>query len=114
MTAPLGNATGATASNYTTNYAYDLAGNLVTQTGPPVAVSTFASQTATSTRPVTSYGYDTFGDKTQVRDPDGNITTTGFDGDGRVTSVTQAATPRRGRPRRSRHPPRTPTTRTGT
>src|SRR5258708_5626364 len=75
MTTPRGNAAGATASNYTTNYAYDLARNLVTQTGPPVAASTFASQTATTTRPVTTYGYDTFGDKTQVRDPDGNITT---------------------------------------
>ena len=91
MTTPRGNASGATAADYTTNYAYDPAGNLVTQTGPPVAVSTFASQTATTTRPVTTDGYDTFGDKTQVRDPDGNVTTTGYDGDGRVTSVTQPA-----------------------
>jgi len=91
MTAPEGNASGADAANYTTNYTYDPDGNLVTDTGPPVSVSTYSSQTATSTRPVTAYGYDTFGDKTRVADPDGNVTTTAYDGDGRTTSVTQAA-----------------------
>ena len=40
-------------------------------------------------RPVTTYGYDTFGDRTQAEDPDGNVTANGYDGDGRVTSVTQ-------------------------
>ena len=90
MTTPDGNASGATAANYTTNYAYDPAGNLVP--GHRAAGGQrrrYAAQTATTTRPVTTYGYDTFGDQTQVRDPDGNVTTTGYDGDGRVTSVTQ-------------------------
>lgn len=91
QTSPRGNAPGATASDYTTSYAYDPDGNLETVTGPPVPVSTFASQTATTTTPVTTYGYDTFGDQTQVRDPDGNVTTTAYDGDGRVTSTAQAA-----------------------
>jgi RHS repeat-associated protein len=90
MTTPEGNASGAVAADYTTNYTYDPAGNMVTETGPPVSVSTYASQTAASTRPVTTYGYDTFGDKTQVQDPDKNVTTTAYDGDGRTTSVTQA------------------------
>ena len=32
------------------------------------------------------YGYDTFGEKAQVKDPDGNITTYGYDGDGQRTA----------------------------
>jgi RHS repeat-associated protein len=89
MTAPDGNASGATAANYTTNYAYDQAGNLDQVTGPPVATASYTAQTPAPTRPVTSYGYDTFGDGTQQVDPDGNRTTTAYDGDGRVLSVTQ-------------------------
>jgi RHS repeat-associated protein len=38
-----------------------------------------------------TYGYDTFGDQTQVQDPDGNVTTTAYDGDGRTISTEQAA-----------------------
>ncbi len=90
MTTPAGNASGADAADYTTNYAYNQAGQLTAETGPPVSVSSYTSQTATSTRPQTSYGYDTFGDQTQAVDPDGNVTTTAYDGDGRGTSVTQA------------------------
>jgi RHS repeat-associated protein len=84
-TTPAGNATGATPASYTTNDTYDPDGNLVTQTGPPVQTSTYAS-TATSTRPVTTYGYDAFGDQAQVVDPDRNETITTYDGDGRETS----------------------------
>jgi RHS repeat-associated protein len=91
MTTPRGNASGATSSDFTTNYTYNPNGNLVTQTGPPVSVSTYAAQTPTTTRPVTTYGYDTFGDQTQVEDPDGNVTTSAYDGDGRITSTAQAA-----------------------
>jgi RHS repeat-associated protein len=89
MTTPAGNASGATAADYTTSYAYDPAGNLVTVKGPPVQTQTYAAQLPVSTRPVTAYGYDTYGDQTQVEDPDGNVTVTGYDGNGRVTSVTQ-------------------------
>ena len=88
-TTPAGNASGATAADYTTNYTYDPSGNLGTETGPPIPTSTFASQTATSTRPLTTYGYNTFGDQTQVVGPDRNDTVTAYDGDGRKTSVTQ-------------------------
>jgi RHS repeat-associated protein len=89
MTTPAGNVSGATAADYTTNYTYDPNGNLVTETGPPVSVSTYSSQGPATTRPVATYGYDTFGDQTQVVDPDGNETVTAYDGDGRKTSVTQ-------------------------
>ena len=89
MTTPAGNAAGATAANFTTNYAYGPAGNLVTVTGAPVATQSYSAQGLTTTRPVTTFGYDTFGDQTQVADPNGNIAVTGYDGDGRVTSVTR-------------------------
>jgi RHS repeat-associated protein len=89
MTGPDGNVAGATAADYTTNYSYDQAGNLSVMAGPPVSTQTYASQTPASTRAVTVYGYDTFGDQTQVKDPDDNITTRAYDGNGRVTSVTQ-------------------------
>ncbi len=89
MTRPDGNASGATAANYTTNYSYDQAGNLAVTAGPPVSTQTYSSQTPVSTRAVTVSGYDTFGDQTQVKDPNDNVTTTGYDGDGRVTSVIQ-------------------------
>jgi RHS repeat-associated protein len=89
VTSPDGNASGATAAAYTTNYAYDQAGGLAVATGPPVATQSYGSQSPVTTRPVTTDGYDTFGDQTQVQDADGNLTTTGYDGDGRVTSVTR-------------------------
>ena len=89
MTSPDGNVSGATAADYTTNYAYDQAGNTDQETGPPVSTVSYAAQTPATVRPVTSYGYDTFGDQTQVQDPGGNVTTSAYDGDGRVVSVTQ-------------------------
>jgi RHS repeat-associated protein len=90
-TTPVGNAAGATPAGYTTNYAYDPAGNLITQTGPPVQASTYYAPTATSTRPVATYGYDTFGETTQAVGPDGQETVTTYDGDARKTSVTEPA-----------------------
>jgi RHS repeat-associated protein len=89
MTSPDGNTSGATPADYTTNYAYDQAGGLDQVTGPPVSTSRYSAQSPVTTRPVTSYGYDTFGDQTQSVDPDGNLTATAYDGDGRVVSVTQ-------------------------
>ena len=38
--------------------------------------------------PVTMTGYDTFGDTTESEDADGNVTTYGYDGDGRQNSET--------------------------
>jgi RHS repeat-associated protein len=89
MTTPDGNASGATPADYTTSYAYDQAGNLAQVTGPPIATQTYTAQTPATSRPVTTYGYDTFGDQTQAEDPDGNLTTTGYDAQGQATSVTQ-------------------------
>ena len=89
MTTPRGNVSGGTPASYTTNYAYDQAGNLATTTGPPVPAQTYQAQAPVTTRPVTTYGYDTYGDQTQAEDPNRNITVTGYDGDGRVTSVAQ-------------------------
>ena len=54
-----------------------------------MATSTYAAQSPATARPVTEYGYDSFGDQTQAQDPDGHVTTTAYDGDGRATSVTQ-------------------------
>ena len=88
MTLPAGNLPGADAANYTTKYTYDPAGDLVTETGAPISTQSYASQTPVAARPVTTYGYDTFGDQTQYEDPDGNTTTAAYDGDGRVTSLT--------------------------
>jgi RHS repeat-associated protein len=88
MTSADGNASGATAADYTTSYAYNQAGNLSQVTGPPVTTSSYAAQTPATTRAVTLYGYDTFGERTHVQDPDGNIITTGYDGDAQITSVT--------------------------
>ena len=42
-------------------------------------------------RPITSYGYDTFGEQVTTEDPNGNITTTNYDADGRQVAVTLAA-----------------------
>jgi len=89
MTTPEGNVSGATAADYTTTYAYDQAGNLASETGAPVATQAYSAQTPATTQPATTYGYDTFGDQSQVEDPDGNVTDYGYDGDGRVASVTQ-------------------------
>ena len=89
MTSPDGNAAGATPANYTTNYSYDQAGNLDRSPARRSPPQSYAAQTPATTRPVAVYGYDTFGDQTQANDPDGNVTTTAYDGDGRVTSVTQ-------------------------
>jgi RHS repeat-associated protein len=99
MTTPRGNVSGGTPANYTTSYAYDQAGHVATVTGPPVPAQTYQAQTPVSTRPVTTYGYDSYGDQTQAKDPNGNVTTTGYDGDGRITSVTRPSyTPPGGSP----------------
>ena len=42
-------------------------------------------------RPVTTTGYDTFGEVAESKDPDGNVTTDGYDADGRQVSQTLPA-----------------------
>jgi len=87
MTDPRGNAPGANAAAYTTGYTYDEAGSLAVTTGPTVNAET-GGGTATAAHPITTVGYDTFGDQTSAQDPDGNIATAAYDGDGRSTAVT--------------------------
>jgi RHS repeat-associated protein len=71
----------------TTYYRYDQAGQLVVTTDPVVTAQSYG-QAAAQVAPVTMTGYDTFGDPVVSEDANGNETQTGYDGDGRVTSVT--------------------------
>ncbi len=67
-------------------------------TGPPVTTQVYGDPAVTA-RPVTTTGYDTFGDTAETKDPDGNVTTYGYDADGRqVSEDAAAATPRRAAP----------------
>lgn len=75
------------ASN-TTGYAYDATGHLVTTTEPARTVWRDGVRTD-DFAPVTTYGLNTFGEVTHQRDAYGAIQTTGYDGMGRATSVTQ-------------------------
>jgi RHS repeat-associated protein len=70
-----------------TNYSYDQDGQLTITTGPPVTTQVYGSQPVTA-RPVTTTGYDTFGDKAETEDPNGNVTTYSYDADGRQVSQT--------------------------
>lgn len=72
----------------TTHYTYDPSGMPQTVQGPPVAAQTYVAQTPATAQPLTTYGYDTFGDRTQVQDPDRNVTSYGYDPAGRIASVT--------------------------
>jgi RHS repeat-associated protein len=78
MTNPDGNAT---------YYLYDEAGKLAQVTDPAVSTESNGGSPV-NTAPVTTYGYDTFGDRVSVQDPDGNVTATGYDADGRAVSQT--------------------------
>ena len=76
MTDPRGNVT---------DYAYDQRGQRVATTAPAVSVET-GGGTATTTRPATETGYDTYGEAVEDQDAGGNRTTTAYDADGRVLS----------------------------
>jgi RHS repeat-associated protein len=70
----------------TTNLTYDEAGRLSVVTGPPVPVESEGGP-ADTVRPTSVVGYDTFGDVTEVKDPDGDITRAHYDGLGRRTTL---------------------------
>jgi RHS repeat-associated protein len=70
-----------------TGYTYDEAGQLAVTTAPPVAAQAYGGP-AVTVRPVTTTGYDTFGDTAETQDADGNVTTYGYDADGRQVSDT--------------------------
>ncbi|WP_157545167.1 LamG-like jellyroll fold domain-containing protein [Hamadaea tsunoensis] len=71
----------ADALGNVTNIEYDAAGRPTVSTGPAVNWQKYGS--SGSARPATFVGYDTFGDRTETQDGNGNITTHVFDRAGR-------------------------------
>ncbi|HUN33682.1 MAG TPA: LamG-like jellyroll fold domain-containing protein [Trebonia sp.] len=72
---------------YVKDYLYDEAGRLAVTYGDAVDEETDGG-TPVSSYAVTKTGYDTFGDVAETDDADGNITTYGYDADGRQTLET--------------------------
>ena len=72
----------------TATYAYDEAGRQATVTEPQIAVQNGSGGTPTVAKATTATGYDTFGDVTETRDENGNVTDYAYDLDGRQTSET--------------------------
>ncbi|MEU9650543.1 DNRLRE domain-containing protein [Streptomyces sp. NPDC048110] len=86
-TDPRGNAAGADPAAFTTDRAYDELGRPVLTRETPVTAETRQTEAAT-VRPTTTVGYNAFGETTDVRDPNGNVTHTAHDRAGRATSTT--------------------------
>lgn len=84
---PRGNADGADPAAYTTTYRYDALGRLVEARAPEVSVEEMGAA-ATTARPATLTGYNTFGEATDSRDARGAVTRMTVDGLGAPTSVT--------------------------
>ncbi|WP_435061431.1 LamG-like jellyroll fold domain-containing protein [Amycolatopsis thermoflava] len=84
---PRGTVPGGDPAAYTTSTTYDEYDRPVTTTAPPVPVET-GGQPATTVAPVTTTGYNTFGEVVDVRDPNGNVTHTDYDLAGRPTATT--------------------------
>src|SRR5207248_487597 len=70
-----------------TGYTYDEVGHLAVTTAPTVNTE-INGGTPVATHPITTVGYDTFDETVETDDPNGNVTTTGYDADGRPVSVT--------------------------
>ncbi|GLY53153.1 polymorphic toxin-type HINT domain-containing protein [Lentzea sp. NBRC 102530] len=81
-TDPRGTAAGADAAAFTTDYAYDEAGRMVSVVSPTVQVEN--GGVATSSRPTIHTGLDTFGGSTELKDANGNVSKQTFDKLGRV------------------------------
>ena len=71
-----------------TDYSYDEAGNLAVTTSPAVQVETDGDGPTTA-HPVTTSGFNTFGEAVEETDPDDNVTVTAYDADGNRTSEVQ-------------------------
>ncbi len=69
-----------------TTFTYDALGRLVTETGPQVE-TWVAGQRQTGVRPQSTAGYNTFGEPTHTKDPNGAVTTVGHNLLGQVASV---------------------------
>ncbi|WP_394298264.1 LamG-like jellyroll fold domain-containing protein [Streptomyces griseus] len=85
--APRGTATDADPSAHTANNRYDALGRLVEQTAPAVRAER-NGQVEPFVRPVSTTGYNTFGEPTHTRDPNGAVTRTETDRLGRAVAVT--------------------------
>ncbi|MGW2722748.1 LamG-like jellyroll fold domain-containing protein [Streptomyces sp. NPDC001492] len=75
------------AEQHTTNYSYDEAGNLATTTAPAVQAEPDGTNPAT-VRPVTTSGFNTFGEAVEEQDPNGLVSTTVYDAEGNKVSET--------------------------
>ncbi|MEV6654793.1 LamG-like jellyroll fold domain-containing protein [Streptomyces sp. NPDC051219] len=84
---PRGNINGANAAAYTTVNRYDQLGRLVEQTAPQIQAEENGGP-ATTVKPTTLTGYNTFGETTESRDPRGAVTRAETDKLGRTTAVT--------------------------
>ncbi|MFF5110016.1 polymorphic toxin-type HINT domain-containing protein [Streptosporangium sp. NPDC000509] len=89
-TDPRGNASGATAADFTATMRYDLAGRLVEATSPQVTVEKNGTA-ATTGRSTVKYGYNSAGEQTHIVDAEGRTTTLVFDKAGRLTSTIGAS-----------------------
>ncbi|MER5474053.1 LamG-like jellyroll fold domain-containing protein [Streptomyces sp. NPDC002685] len=78
------------AEQNTTTYAYDEAGNLAVSTAPAVQ-SEPDGTTAATVHPVTTSGFNTFGEGVEEQDPNGLVTTTVYDANGNKVSETLPA-----------------------
>jgi RHS repeat-associated protein len=78
VTDPIGNAT---------NYEYDEAGRAVVTVAPTVATEPGTGGAPVSTRPISYVGYNTFGERSETKDPKGNVTVVEYDAAGRVTAT---------------------------
>lgn len=72
-----------------TSYIHDAAGNQAEIRAPQVAIEP-GDGTSAPGRPTTSFGYNTFGEATHTRDPNGHISRTGYDPAGNLTTTTAA------------------------
>jgi RHS repeat-associated protein len=72
----------------TTTIANDEAGRPAVQTSPAIQSQTGNGGAPVTASPVVMLGYDTFGDQTEHSDADGNVTTSGYNGDGKQVSIT--------------------------
>ncbi|MFF8944220.1 LamG-like jellyroll fold domain-containing protein [Streptomyces sp. NPDC014864] len=75
------------AEQHTTDYSYDEAGNLAVTTAPAVQAEPDGT-TASTVRPVTTSGFNTFGEAVEEQDPNGLVTTTVYDAEGNKVSET--------------------------
>ncbi|WP_406354787.1 LamG-like jellyroll fold domain-containing protein [Streptomyces sp. NBC_00658] len=84
---PRGNTTGADATAYTTTHRYDALGRLAQETAPAVQTEENGSA-ATTAKPATLTGYNTFGEATESKDARGKVARSEVDRLGRTTAVT--------------------------